>query len=258
MNHDSQYWYEKLKQLELQVTSKQRIERDELTNWVSECVAVFSHLNVGSEIIKGFMNLFESSDGYTQSRGREYQNFEYWSNPSKQADRIKGFFYPNIAFTTARALIENIEEQERIVPQRLIDLLKSKAEYSNLVSSLESIQASYHSKDIENQLASTLGLLACLLNLHPNIFSIEGIKNQLKFLSDKKNKSIINDFGVDSELFEIFHIFRYLRNKVSAHKVSANPKVTLPKPPISVGYGFTSLVLLLLYGVMDRGVLIVI
>lgn len=253
MNYDAKFWYKRLEDLENEVTSIQSVNRDLVGRWSADCVALFSYLRVSPDIIRGFMNLFEHFDGSKIVVTPTTALYENWENPARANDRVKGFFYPNIAFTAARMLIERMEEEERLVPKNVITLLKDKADYEHLANSLESIEMAYKSNDTENLFSSTYGLLQSILNLNSDVQKIDrsGMKKQLEFLLDKANQSVLNDFGIDRDLIETLHQFRYLRHKVSQHK---KPKSF--KPPLSAGFGFASLVLMLLFAVMAQGTLI--
>lgn len=250
MNYNSKFWLKKLQDLENEVTSIQSVNRNLVNRWSAECVALFSYLGVNSDIIRGFMNLFEyNNDFFTDTPKKAlYRN---WEDPARALDRIKGFFYPNIAFTTARMLIERMKEGERLVPKNVIELLKDKVEYEHLANSLTSMEIAYKSGDTENLFSSTHSLLQSILNLSLVISKIDrqGIKKQLTFLL--KNQDSLNDFGVEKDLIDTLNQFRYLRHKVSQHK-----KAKSFKPPLSVAFGFGSLVLMFLFAVIAKGTLI--
>lgn len=256
MYHKIPYWEERIGELKDRVTATQVLEQQEVIAWCAECVSVFAFLGVPSEIIRGFMKMFEFDP--TNERGPWQTLRSQWLNPSRQNDRINGFFYPRIAFSVANILLNKLEEQERIVPQSLITFLQSKQQYGHLATSFDSLQKAYEASDIEMMLSSGTALLQSVLELQLTVSQVGkrrgaggGLKGQLQFLADNKNDTTLADFGIDRELVEIFHNFRYLRNKISQHKTRA-----LPKPPLAVGFGFASLLVIFIDAVIARGILI--
>lgn len=245
MNSRIEYWRKKLEELENRVTSVQKISTVELIEWSAECVSTFSILGVNSDIIRGFMNLFEH--GHDDIKGPQKIIFDYWQNPSRQKDRIKGFFYPNVAFTTARLLIESLEETERLVPNSLIKIFENHSSYGHIATSLESMQRAFEQKDPISLLNSSQSILQSVINIEPQLQTLDkqGLKRQLNFLLDSKNINILNKFGVGTELVEIFHNFRYLRNKASQHI-----NVPLPHMPLAVSLSFAHLVLIFINGTL--------
>lgn len=254
MHHKAKYWSNILDELEKRVTTKEELSREEMKTWVADTVLCLSVLKVPSEIISGFLEMFRPlEDDRVDKHASPYG---YWHLSARMKDRIDGFLYVSVAFKTARAQIQNIEESERLVPQSLIDLLKSSGKYSTIEMALESIEKSYSSGDIQNLLAASQNLLQAILNLQPNLLALnqagKGIKDQLSFLQNPKNIQNLKDFGCDKELIDAFFNFRYLRNKFSQHVQNKG----LWRLPISIGYGFAALVLYLLQLTIAEGTLI--
>lgn len=255
MNIDAKHIENQLNQLEEQITTKENLNANIIKDWAAECIAIFSYLQVPHEIIRGFMLMFEYAEGIHKfpGNGGGGTTYDYWIAPARTKDRIKGFYYTNIAFKTARNLLQKVADLERLIPQNLIKLFKN-SDYHDISTILESIESSYQANDTDNLIASAQSLLQTIVNLDPTMRAChkDGLKKQLNKLQDRRNQAILDNFGCDAEIICIFYSFRYLRNTTSQHKTGIN----FCKLPISIGYGFASLVLYFLYCTMSVGELI--
>lgn len=250
MHHKAKYWGKILDELEKRVTTKAELSREEMKTWVADIVLCLSVLKVPSEIITGLLEMFRPLED--DRIDKHASPYSYWQNSARMKDRVDGFLYVSVAFKTARAQVQNIEENERLVPQSLIDLLRTDGQYSAIETALESTEKSYSSGDIQNLLAASQSLLQALVNLDSTLLAKDkdGIKKQLNCLMS--DETLLQNFGCDRELIETLHGFRYLRNRLSQHQKNTG-MWTLP---ISIGYGFAALVLYLLHLTIARGVLI--
>ncbi len=196
------------------------------------------------------MNLFELSHYYGNKPDLS-ESYSSWINPSNQASRIKEFYYPCAAFATARKLIEQITEAERLVPLTTINLFKSESKYAHITVSLESMESAFSSKDAANLLAASLALVQEILNLHPNVEkkSKGGIKKQLNTLLSQEG--LLDEFGVSREIIEILDMCRFIRNTSSQHKKAGSVIV-----PMSGAFGVAMLAISLLNGTLSAGHLI--
>jgi len=241
----------KLEELEERVKNKGELTVNEIKEWVADCVAIFSLLGISSDIVRGFMNIFEYV-GMGSIPKERIEELNYWISSSRRLGRIKEFFYVNIAFKTARKILEKQGSEEKLVPNHLINFLKENNEYSHLVDSLKSMQSSYGAKDIDSLLDSTTSLLESILNLDDDLLNIVIKGNRIKSIKAKLDKlrgdnKRIEYFGCDEELIGIFYRFRYFRNHKSMHKKIGSSKIKDPKYPISTAYSFACLVIYFLH-----------
>jgi hypothetical protein len=248
MNYRAEYWRNKLDELEKRVTSDKYIpkSKEKVIEWASDCIAVFTALGVEPAIIEGFMKFFENwAHDYINDLILR-QQVEYWSNPSRMADRIKGFFYPNVAFKAARTVLDSLSEQERLVPQVMVDFFRQKEDCGHIASSLETIESTFQSKDPESLLSASVSLLQCILDSELALSEERNLKAKLQKLI--QNPEVRDKFGVDIELLGLLDTARWLRNKTAEHKEEYSLK-----PSFIGALGYSTLVLNFLSASMSKG-----
>ncbi|MFZ2969795.1 MAG: hypothetical protein WA063_01460 [Minisyncoccia bacterium] len=236
---------------------------EQIINWVSNCVAFFSSIEVNESIISGFMRTFEekekksgdlmnvstfigpfqslSSGGlYTIRNGNDY-----WRSGNIHAEMV----YINIAFQAAENILNNLEESERLIPKSLINFFKDKPEYSQISSSLELMEQNFENKDAVGLSEKAIALLGSILNLESTLAG----KDLSKQMRQIQSTQVLKDkFGVRKEVITALDNSRILRNYLSSHK---NIPIEY-NVPFAVSLGIAYLVIMFLQITMATGILI--
>jgi len=243
---------------------KKEFEGNEIVTWISQCVSFFSLLKVNEIIISGFIEPFKHVDKIKNSYGAGYladteigpfvydetnkkyklENFSFsWKNFHKETLPL------SIAFVTAKKIIENYEDSEKLIPKSLINFFESKPKFTPIHSSLQLMEQNYEAKDSEDLAANSIALLGSILGLESTLIG----KDLSKQISNIKcDKTLLDKFGVRSEVITALDNSRILRNYLTSHK-------SIPieyNVPFAVSLGTAYLVIMFLQITMSTGELI--
>ena len=219
---------------------KKIFQENEIIEWVAYCVALFSKTGVNSEIISDFLKFF----GCFRTKRDKLPWIIYKLGPfsrsyGSDSYELEGsLYYKKIAFTSARTILKNKQEEEKLVPSWLIKNLSDK-KYSNLISSLELIEKSYQDKNADGLVKNSLTLLDSVLNFDSKL-KLKKPKGKLNCLIDDENER--EKFGVSKDFVTALNNNRVIRNEEVIHK-------DLPLKyniPFLVSLSFAHLVLLFL------------
>lgn len=217
----------RIKALEDFINEKAEFDENELLEWISKSTSLFLEIGVNNEIVRGFMKTFEFSPTDRRGIGRikpdigpfTYRGENYrmdsglfsWSSAMPSQD----IFYVRVAFTAAKAILRREQDEERLVPKFMINLLSEENKYPHIVSSLELIEQSYSSRDKDGLVKNSLTLLDTILNLE-NTIKEKSLSKKLVILIN--DRLIREKFGVDKELIFALDRSRLIRNHKSVHK----------------------------------------
>jgi hypothetical protein len=237
----------------------------EVIKWVSSCVAFFSSIGVNGSIISGFMRTFEPKTGsenplsstigpFVSSSGMDRYSLKGTNKYSISSSFETGNIYTrtvyiDIAFQTAKNILGSLEESERLIPNSLINSLKSNLQYSQISSSLELMEVNFENKDSIGLATNAISLLSSIFNLEMALAG-KPLSNQIRQV--KSTKELLIKFGVRPEVLIALDNSRILRNYLSSHK-------NLPieyNVPFAVSLGTAYLVIMFLQITMATGVLI--
>ncbi len=261
----------KLDKLEKEINDKDEFYKKELIDWIVECTALFSQLKVNNEIIKRFIDVFdvrkigfeeetsEKARASTEPNSFSHCNHSFTGGVNEIKDcykmnesgkNSKNIFYVNLAFTTARAIIENEEENERLVPKYLIETLFKSGNYLHIISSLELIEDNYEERNSDGLITNTVTLLDSILNLDEDLRIIknEGKKDRIRSIGLKlefleKNVIARQRFGVSHDIIKTLNNARVIRNVKNVHKKDSPIEFNTP---FIVAMGFASITILFL------------
>ena len=188
-----------LKQLETQLNDLnafvigKKIEHteDEIIEWVSKCISVFSGLGINEVIVSKFIEYF-SPDILNESiiNGRKKMgNFEGRLYFSDKYSKVNESYLIDIAFLTAKSILGRLSEEERLVPSWMLRELANNKEYSNIYSSLELIEKNYTDKDSDGIIKNSLSLLENVLDLDDDLKKEGNLGNKIKRLVGDKEKA---------------------------------------------------------------------
>ncbi len=221
-------------------------ERD-IIDWIANCVIIFTEVGVNNVILSNFLNYFsirvekvrmkvmdfmtektEFLDVRTIGSFKEEVEEDGFGRKTITGRFIprQGFYYGKIAFSAARAVLAKKLDEHRLVPRSLVDSLAEKENYNNLISSLESMQASYEDKDADKLATSCVSLLDSILNLDIELAKISKLGGKLRILSD--NQLMLNKFGVSKDLVNALNGSRVIRNEKIIHKKNIPIKYDIP------------------------------
>ena len=241
---------------------KKEFEELEIIEWICNCVSLFTLLKVNGNIISGFIKTFKhveimrSAYGYIKDteigpfhRLEHKEKYLFgddglsWRNPQKET------LYITLAFSTAENIIKNREDTERLIPKSLVTFFKEKPEYSQIYSSLQTMEQNFENRDAEGLAANSISLLGSIFNLEKSLASKDLSKQISNIKADKK---LLEKFGVRSEVLTALDNSRILRNHLTSHK-------TIPieyDVPFAVSLGTAYLVIMFLQITMSTGELI--
>lgn len=226
----------------LSFLNKEKATGSEIRNWVADCVVYFSEINLQQNIINNFINKIEfyekeefeedtmdlssvydihklkktktkiktgigpfpfakDEDGYIISKNNNRLSPEY-----SDTTQMTIIF---IAFKVAEKILDNYEDEERIIPKYLLNELNKK-ETQDIYLSLKSIQTSYETRSSKNILAFVVTTTELICKLIPEL-------NDKKYLSDKLNKiysneTIIKKYNLNKEVIWAINNSRIIRN----------------------------------------------
>lgn len=264
---------QKLEKLEEFIDSKKQFSENELLEWISDCVSIFTEIGVHSNILDGFLKTFQSSlkdldpnfrspyfiVGKTKDKYLgpfifiEYPKPSYykicddWSlvinKPSKD------IYYVHIAFVSAYSVLRRDDELELLSPAYLINILSYKKEYVNIVSSLEQLNVGYKDVNPDSIIKNSITLLDSVLDLCSELSNVGHISKKLKKL--KGDKDILEKFGVSKEYICALDNSRLIRN-INTHK----SKLINYNVPFVSAVAIAHLVVIFLEITLSTGVLI--
>jgi len=250
--------------LEKFINSGTIFTKDQLYNWLTRCVALFSYIGLNEVIIKLFLDSFKPlSKSSTYSLDDIFDRDPISIGPFKKQNESTPFYelpksyfgdikieemYPiKIAFESATYMLEQKADEERLVSKSIVNILSENEKYLHVVSSLNALQKAYENKDSEKLSSSAITLLDSILNLEPTLKAKKEISQKLRFLNT--NSLTREKFGISKEVIYALDNSRIIRNYKSIHK-SLPLKYDIP---FLVGTSYAYLVLFFLEVVLSTG-----
>ncbi len=247
-----------LQDLEKFINSGTIFTKDQLYNWLTRCVALFSYIGLNEVVIKLFLDSFKplSESSPYPSLNDMFNTDPISIGPFKKENKSTPFYelpksyfgdvkieemYPiKIAFESARYMLLQKEDEERLVSKSMIDVLSGNEKYLHVVSSLNDLQKAYENKDSEKLSSNAVTLLDSILNLNQELKAKKDVSQKLRTLLT--NAPMRDMFGISKEIIFALDNARIIRNYKSIHK-SLPLKYDIP---FLVGTSFAYLVLLFL------------
>lgn len=229
----------------------------EVIKWISDCVSFFSSIGVKESIISGFMQTFENNapedisfkDDIGPFKRSGFETRYAINSYSVYGRRVTKLMYIEIAFKTSENILNNMEESERLISKPLLFIFSDKPQYTHIASSLELMEQNFEKKDSVGLGQNAIALLGSVLNLSDSLKDCD-LSRQLSRL--KSDKSLLNEFGVRSELITAFDNSRIIKNHIISHK---NIPIEYDIP-FAVSIGSAYLVVMFLQITISTGILI--
>lgn len=239
--------------------SRKNIGTRDIVDWISDCVAFFSTVKVNESIISVFMDSFKEGEVWDGLRGH-FGPFAativgYYSMKDENSIFKSGNLYgrrvaTEIAFRTAKSIILNLEDAERLVPKTLLIYFNENTSYSQIASSLEMMEQNFEKKDAQALAQNSITLLESILDLEQSLVG-QDLSNKLRRLC--ADTTLLDKFGARKEIVHALDNSRLLRNQLTTHK-------SIPIEydiPFAVSLGTAYLVIMFLQITMATGILIV-
>jgi hypothetical protein len=229
----------KLKDLGAFTKDKKKYSELEIIDWVAECIGVFYEIGVDTVVVRHFLDYFSfgtaeltenpvyvmarTTDVYkTKCIGPFYEATHQESGSSSKRVSsghytLEGsFYYARIAFASARKILENKNQERKIVPIWLIDRTREYDELRHITSSLELIEEKYEKFDANGLATEATTLLQSVLDLNKDNTSKDKLGSKLNSLVEDEKKR--EDFGVSKDLVIGLNCARLIRNEKVVHK----------------------------------------
>jgi hypothetical protein len=225
----------RLDELEKFIDRTEPFQGQDLLKWISAMITLLVELKVDSNILSGFMKTFEISNDrdlvgmYPKIGPFEYEyDYGYGGQTKRESGyRIIGntfnlrkpsgwIYYVRIAFVSARSILDGLQNENKIVPKFLIDLLSQNVKYSHIVSSLELIEQAYDSKTTDSLVKNSITLLDSVLDLDEKLKLAGKLSKKLTILNS--DSTIRDKFSVSKEFVFALDNSRLVRNMQSVHK----------------------------------------
>jgi len=192
---------------------------DEIIHWVSSCAEFFLRVGLNDIVISAFINFYllkkeKRNTGILSYQVKKMGNFEV-GELSYAYEKIEESYMAKVAFTIARGILKQKEEEERLVPIWIIRQLSNENIYQNIVSSLELIEENYQDKNADGLLKNSITLLENILDLDTEL-SGEKLNKKIKELIKNDEKKEL--FGIGKEIVFALDNSRLVRNIKGVHK----------------------------------------
>ncbi len=211
---------------------KTKYSEKEIIGWIAECTDIFYEIGVDSAIISHFLDYFNPKTIKVEiDRNTNYLNRDDFYmvgiiGPFKEevvSDYKTGnyilignFYYVEIAFSSARNMLKNKIEEERIVPFWLLEQISKCDGIRHLATSLELIENKYEKQDGYGLITESITLLDSILNLDYELKSKNKLGRKLNSLIENEDKR--KGFGVSKDIIIGLNCERILRNEKVVHK----------------------------------------
>lgn len=244
---------------------KDSVSDIEVIRWVSHCAAFFTKIHMQESVISSFLGMFapfplsEKNEGtpsfasyigpFVRGSGDGGYSYRKRSLMSLQSVRAR-MIYVDVAFETAKVIIEDFEESQQLVPKSLITFFEKQVSYSHIYSSLKLMEQNFVARDADGLSKNSMTLLESILELES---TLKGKDLSMKLRNLCADPKLLNQFGVRKEIIHSLDNSRLVRNQLSAHKdIPIEYNI-----PFAVALGMAYLVVMFLQITMATGILII-
>lgn len=272
-------WKQTHKELLKFIENNNIVTDDQIRDWIAKCIVYFTEIGVQPNIIDYFLSKIEyhkekagkklsylitpgiynnedEEDKYKYETGIGPFTFSSASGgyivkdgvnrlelEPKQVDRTK--MTPIlVAFKVAENIIENYEEEERIIPKTLLKEFNTERT-QGIHLSMKSIQNAYSKRNIENILAALITTTNLTCELIPELDQIRDLGPKLKKIYE--TKSIYDKYNINREIVWALNNSRIIRN-YNIHNPKKENHTTLYE-----AVGFCHLLVLFLTSMLSSG-----
>ncbi|MEZ4210936.1 MAG: hypothetical protein R3B39_01400 [Candidatus Paceibacterota bacterium] len=243
------------------IASKKVRSGDDIRNWIALCVVYFTEVGVPENIINYFLSKLEyyrekagkKDDYYGVVSGYELgdqeelmYNFNVGIGPFIFDNIRNGYIVSNkikinrllsglkqvdntkmtpilVSFKVAENIIENYEDEERVIPKVLLEQFDTEKN-QGIHLSLESIQNSYEDRDAKKMLSSVITATDLVFGLIPELKAGDKISKKInKIFSDN---NICEKYSINLEILWGLNNSRIIRN-YDSHKPKKENHTTL-------------------------------
>jgi hypothetical protein len=209
---------------------------DEVGEWISECVVHFTELKIDSSIISHFL----SSLAIEEKEVRIENDFGNVYAPGEMNDKktrlvkkvgpfktsgLSGYFgfadnlYLNrdglemvsikVAFKVAEKIIDNYEEEERLIPKTLINIFNTE-KMQSIFLSLESVESNFEDGNTKGILTSLVTATSLILDLIIEVKDIKEVGKKIKKIYEEKK--IYSKYSMNRDVLWALNNSRIIRN----------------------------------------------
>mgnify|MGYP001595749933 CR=1 FL=1 len=234
---------------------RESFTQNEIIDWIAECTAIFTNIGVNESVISKFLEFFSIKSkevefeydplyNYMHPKKDKYSvtvktigSFEqsisvsgvgaFMENYASDLYVLKGgLYYAKVAYSTAKAILQRELDEERLVPQWLINSFSTKDTYTSLFSSLELMESNYQDQDTDGIIKNSLSLLDSLLQIDPIFKKKRDLGARLQCLVD--NQQCRGAFGISRDLACALNNSKVIRNEKSVHKAILPLQYNIP------------------------------
>ncbi|MBP6974805.1 MAG: hypothetical protein KBB54_02570 [Candidatus Pacebacteria bacterium] len=268
-------WKKTHKELLKFIENENTVTGDEIRDWIAKCIVYFTEIGVQPHITDFFLSRLEF---HKEKSGKknfilynpagfndEEDNYEYETGigpfifssnergyivknginrlENKQADRTR--MTPIlVAFKVAENILNNYEEEERIIPSNLLTEFNTE-KTQGIYLAIQGIQNAYEKKDSKNILASVITTTSLVFNLIPELASVKDIGPKIK--KAYETEKIYKKYNLNREILWGINNSRIIRN-YDIHNPKNENHTTLQE-----ALGYCHLLVLLISSLLASG-----
>ena len=233
-------WRKKHKEL-FNFLDNKKATGEEIRTWISDCVAYFTEIKMQPNIITYFIERFDYYDKIVELENNEkilapiYEGYHDNRKKTKHEIGIGPFPFDgdgyiikdnnnrlspkfankgqmtmiSVAFKVAEKLIDDYEDEERIIPKYILNEFNT-TKNQKIYISLKSIQESYEKRSSKNILAPIITTTELVCKLIPELDNQKELSKKInKLYSDKL---IYEKYKIDKEVIWALNNSRIIRN----------------------------------------------
>lgn len=239
---------EKLNRLRAFTEKKEQyLTKDEIVDWVSSCYELFTIVSVSEKIIENFIT--DTDLAVNKRTDGKMGIFTLLDNTIIWKKSDLPWFRTNLAFKVAENKIRELVAEKKIVPQWLLDTLKSNEKLALVYTLLLAVENAYENNDSKALTTASNTLLEQVLNYDEDLKEKDKIGKKIQALvdNDKKRKK----FGATKDLVCGLNNSKVIRNESVVH-----PKTDkIYNTPLLIATSYAYLVVMFLILSLNSGVI---
>ncbi len=239
------------------------INGDDIRQWISECVVHFTELNVPPNIIQIFLERLEYRDieressfisDFFEPSGTHgpfvyHEGFGYKITAENRLTGKEGgktkMTPIMVSFKVAENLILKYEDELRLIPLTLINVLTNYSETQSIGVSLSAVQSAYEVKDPKKMLVALISATDTILKLIPELSDGEDIFPKIR--KAYETKDLYNKYSINREILWSLNNARIVRN-IDMHAPNTDSET-----PIYEAVSYAHLLVLLTLSIFSSG-----
>lgn len=228
-------WRKTQKRLTDFVNTSDIVTGGEIRDWIADCIVHFTEIKMEPNIIAYFLSKLEYNEKKVEQKSPVVYNlmvdsdeneknigpfvFDYDTRKGykiKSSNRLNlktgGRVYMTpilVAFKVAENIINNYEEEERIIPKTLLNEFNTE-KTQGIYLAMESTQSAYENKNTKSILASLITTTGLICELIPELVLIKDVGPKLKKIYE--TKLIYVKYNIDRETIWSLNNSRIIRN----------------------------------------------